>query len=51
MHAHSSRARKRGEFTRKYGVRIAVVLAIVLVLALVAGLMYLLTSMNWRPRS
>ena len=50
MQAHSGRGRKWRRFNRKYGVSVAIGLAIVAVLALVGGLMYLLTSMNWRVR-
>jgi hypothetical protein len=50
MQAHSRRGRKWQRFNRKYGVVVFVGLVVVVVVAIVGVVMYMLTSMNWRPR-
>ncbi len=50
MQSHSGRRNKWRRFNRKHGVHVIVGLAIGAVLLLVGGLMYLLTSMQFRTR-
>ena len=50
VQAHAATGRKRHRFTRKYGMLIFLGIVFLGIVALVAGLMYVLSSPEWRAR-